>query len=237
MLQVLLLVLSAIVPVGVFLFFIYRKDTEKEPLKLLGKCLLWGCIIAIPAVLIDLVLGLFNVFHAPFFRSFYEAFVVAALVEELLKFLCLYWIIWKHKEFDQFFDGIVYAVFVSLGFALVENIGYVLEHGFATSIVRAILAVPGHGLYGVVMGYFFSLARFATDPSKRKKMLWLCVLLPVIFHGIYDFILMYTTSDDVNVFLSLLLWLVGIAFVIYLWKTGLKYIKEHHAKDIERIKL
>ena len=157
----LVILLSAIFPVIIFLFFIYRKDTEKEPPILLVKCFLWGCVITLPIILIELVLDHLNIFNSALLHSFYNAFVVASFVEEGFKFLCLYWIIWKRKEFNQYFDGIIYAVFVSLGFAFIENIGYIFQNGFGAAIMRAILSVPGHGLFGVIMGYFFSLARFS----------------------------------------------------------------------------
>ena len=227
MMSILLLLLSAIAPVAIFLFFVYRKDTEKEPPKLLAKSFLWGCIAILPILTIELVLQYLNIFSSAFLHSFYEAFIVAAFVEEGVKLFCLYKIIWKHKEFDQYYDGIVYAVFVSLGFALVENIFYVLEGGFGVSILRAMLSIPAHGLFGVLMGYFFALAKFS--PNKNKKFLWLSFIVPFLAHGLYDFFLMYMVgNDEITIFL---LFHLFIALMIFLWRFGIKYIKKHYAKD------
>ncbi|MDR1341263.1 MAG: PrsW family intramembrane metalloprotease [Prevotellaceae bacterium] len=227
-----LLLLSAIIPVAVFLYCIYRKDTEKEPLKLLVKCFLWGCAVTVPVILVELSLNFGNpVITSLFPNAFYDAFIVASLVEEAAKFLCLYLIIWKHKEFDQYFDGIIYAVFVSLGFAMVENILYMLDGGLGRAVARAILAVPMHGLCGVMMGYFFSLARFSSI-DKRTKLLWYSFLVPFSFHGLYDFCIMYFIPQiEINEGMAGLFLLAFSGVVISIWRIGLKNIKKHLAQD------
>ena len=222
------LLIAAFFPVAIFLIVIYRRDTIKEPPGLLIKCFIWGCIITIPIVFIESFLGSFNVFNSAFQNTFYDAFVVAALVEEGIKFLFLYLIIWKRREFDQHFDGIVYAVFVSLGFAFVENIMYVAEYGFGTAVMRAILSVPAHGLLGVCMGYFFALAKFS--PKNRSGLLVLSLLIPVLLHGLYDFLLLYPGVVD-NTGFVLLLFVVFAVLMICMWVAGIKLIKKHHAKD------
>ena len=226
-----ILLFSAALPVVIFLYFIYKKDSEKEPVKLLLKCFLWGCIAIIPIIIIEMLLDRFNIFTSAFLQSFYRAFVVAALVEEGVKFLCLSWIIWKHREFDQYYDGIVYAVFVSLGFALVENILYVIQGGIGVSIARAILAVPLHGLCGVIMGYFFALAKFSR--SNNKIYLWLGFVLPLFSHGAYDFFIFYYTNSDKNISITMILLIFFVALIFILWRCGIGYIKKHCIKDTE----
>ena len=225
---VLLLILSAIFPVAVFLFIVYKADTVKEPPKLLAKCFFFGCLATIPILIIELGLGLLNVFDSHFLTSFYEAFIVASLTEEGVKFLVLYWIVWKRKEFDQYYDGIVYAVFVSLGFALVENILYVIQSGFGVAVARALLSVPGHGLFGVMMGYFFARARFS--PENKRKFLWLSLLIPILFHGLYDFILFYLPAIE-DPIVMLLFGLCFVALIVLLWVYGIKNIRKHYKKD------
>jgi RsiW-degrading membrane proteinase PrsW (M82 family) len=149
----------ALAPILIILLYVYVKDKyDKEPLPLLLKSLLLGALISIPVVFVEGALtsawqGEFTIAHAG-----YTAFVVAGLTEELFKFIVLYWLIWKHKEFDEKYDGIVYAVFISLGFAAVENVLYVLEYGAETGYLRAFTAVPAHAFFGVVMGFYFALA-------------------------------------------------------------------------------
>lgn len=226
------LLISAGFPVIVFLVVIYRKDTVKEPPGLLVKCFLWGCVVTVPIIFIELFLDGFNVFESALPRLLYDAFVAVAVVEEGFKFLCLYLIIWKSREFDQHYDGIVYAVFVSLGFALIENIFYVLDAGLGVAVMRAILSVPGHGMFGVVMGYFFALARFSGPGG--KKLLWLSFLVPVLFHGAYDFLLSIMGETE-NGFLVLLLFAGFVALVAGLWRFGIRDIKKQYDKDREII--
>jgi len=121
----------------------------------------------------------------------------------------------SHKEFDEKYDGIVYAVFVSLGFALVENIMYVFQYGHEVAYSRAITAVPVHAILGITMGYYFSLAKFF---KKRRTVNFLTALLmPILLHGIYDFILMSQHQMYLLIF---------IPFLYYLWRSGFKKMKE-----------
>ena len=224
------LILAACFPVVVFLVIIYKRDTVKEPPKQLIKCFVWGCISTVPIIVVELVLSEFNVFDSAFGASFYDAFVVAALVEEGFKFMFLYWLIWRHREFDQYYDGIVYAVFVSLGFALIENIFYVIANGFGTAVLRALLSVPAHGFFGVIMGYFFAIAKF--NPQKKSRFLWLSLLIPILFHGLYDFPLFYFGLSE-NLTAGLLLFGGFLALMIILWRLGIKYIKSHFLLDAQ----
>lgn len=144
----------------------------------------------------------------------YQAFVVAGTTEELFKFLALYLLIWKSPHFNEQFDGIVYAVFVSLGFAAVENVMYVMDGGFETAALRAITAVPAHAIFGITMGYFFGIAKRYQELRKvyLRRALW----IPILLHGLYDFILMVGIP-----------WLLAlfIPYVIYLYIAGGKKLK------------
>ena len=118
-------------------------------------------------------------------------FLVVGLSEEGFKYLLLRWRTWRSPNFNCQFDGVVYAVFVALGFALWENISYVLMYGLSTALVRAVTAVPGHACFGVFMGIWYGAARryanegdFIGERVCRRRALW----LPVLIHGMYDFI-------------------------------------------------
>jgi len=226
------LLIASITPVIIFLYLIFRKDKNKEPISLLAKCFFGGFLSIIITLIIDIpLMSIANSFHTPFFKSFFESFIVAAIPEEFSKFIILYWIIWKSKFFDEHYDGIVFAVFVSLGFALVENILYVFENGMGVAFFRAILAVPGHGLFAVVMGYFLSKAKLGTDGA-QKKYLALSLTIPMLLHGIYDFILMYASNlSKTNATLAGLIFLIFPFFIIYLWRFGIKRIKKSIEHD------
>jgi RsiW-degrading membrane proteinase PrsW (M82 family) len=182
----------------------------------------------LPIMLLEYILSIFNAPHSSFIASFYGAFVVAAFSEESVKWGLLFWLVWKSREFDQYYDGIVYAVCVSLGFACVENMLYVFQNGYGTAILRAVLSIPIHGFCGVIMGYFFSLAKFSQG---KRNYFWLSLVIPVLLHGLFDFLLMYAAAMELPVLLLGLMALVFIIFIIFLWRMGLQNIKEHVARD------
>jgi len=211
------LLVVALAPVLIILIYVYVRDKyEKEPIGLLVKALLAGALAVIPIMFVEGILSVYGGRFTGYTSVAYTAFVVAAFTEELFKFIALYLVIWKNKEFNEKFDGIVYAVFVSLGFAAVENVMYVFQYGHGTGISRALTAVPGHALFGVAMGYYFGLARLS--PENKSKNFLLALLVPIGLHGLYDFILMTEHQYLLIAF---------IPFLYYLWKSGFKKMKEH----------
>lgn len=228
----LVFLIASISPVIIFLYLIYRKDHEKEPWKLLLLCLVGGMFSTLLSLFLSLPASkLAPLFPGDFLSSLHLSFFTAAIPEEVAKFAVLYWAIWKRPEFDHHYDGIIYAVFVSLGFALVENLLYVFEGGLGVAFFRAILAVPGHGFFAVLMGYYFSLARFHENP-KRRQYLIEALVLPILFHGGYDFFLFYMTkSGSASPLLALVLLVLFTALVIKLWRRGIKKIGLHLEND------
>ncbi|MBP0903590.1 PrsW family intramembrane metalloprotease [Mariniflexile gromovii] len=184
------LLLFAIAPILIVMLYIYFKDKyEKEPKRLLLLNFFLGAVVSILITTImyfvfDIVLPLTN--KTSIAQQFIKAFFVVGFSEELSKYLIVRYYSQKHKEFNEPFDGIVYAVMVSMGFAATENIFYVLEGGVETAVLRAFTAVPAHATFGVLMGYFMGKAKF----SNHKIVLNLAGLfLAVLFHGAYDFFL------------------------------------------------
>ena len=213
----------AVLPVVLLMIFIYRQDKyEKEPIKSLAKAFIGG-MLAIPLDIL-VVTGIDSIFEGTAFTStvFFSAFMEAGIPEELCKFIIFMIFIWRDKNFNEYFDGIVYATFIGLGFACVENIEYVFMFGFQTGIVRALLSVPGHFLFGVVMGYFLSMAKF--HPEKRGTYILSGLLLAMLAHGLFDWLLMVT--DRLSPMVTLVIYAVFIWGDIKLWKLGLKYIRK-----------
>lgn len=210
-----LLITIALAPVVVLLAYVYFRDKyDKEPVSLLLKGLILGGLITIPVAYVEWALTIMGVLFEGIFNAAYRAFVVAGFTEEVFKFLAVMLAFWRSKEFNERFDGIVYAVFVSLGFAAVENILYVVEHGSGVGFLRAFTAVPAHLLFGVVMGYYIGMARFY--PEKGRSLLLKAIYVPIFLHGFYDFI----------IFSQHPLMLIGfVPYIIYLWRTGLKKMK------------
>jgi len=213
-----ILFLAAIAPSVALAYFFYVKDKyEKEPRYLLMKAFLLGVIAVIPVLFLEMKLNVFDAGENGDLVSIgYTAFIVAGLVEEGFKFLIFYMLIWRNHEFDEMYDAIVYCVFVSLGFATVENIGYVLSTGFGIALLRSVTAVPAHALFGVSMGYYLGIARFARK-QYRAKYFRLGLIMPVVLHGIYDFILMSRKYYMITVF---------ILYIAYLWNRSMKNVRE-----------
>ena len=147
-----------------------------------------GILIVLPVVLIEKFLTIPSYNMEGISSAAYTAFVVAGLTEEGMKFLAFYFFFWNNRNFNEKFDGIVYSVFISLGFAAIENLLYVFTGGYEVGIIRAITAVPAHALFGIVMGYYFGLAKF--NDRMKPVFLLFAFLLPFLFHGLYDFLLM-----------------------------------------------
>lgn len=234
--------LSAILPVLLLLWFIYRKDKRQpEPLGKLILTFFVGCLSVVPAALLESVLMPLgpSAASAPVLSGLYNGYCVAGLCEELCKLLLLLWVIWRSRHFDEYFDGIVYAAYLSLGFACVENISYVLQGSdpMGTAFMRGLLAVPAHFLFAVTMGYYVSLAKF--DPEGRAKHLVHALLYPVLLHGTYDALLM--VSSNLSGFDSMLstgltgvLFIVFVIFDIRMWKWGLRRIKRLQQRSREQ---
>ena len=155
---------------------------------------------------------------------------MAALCEEVGKFYFLNRQTWKHPAFDYQFDGIVYGVTVSLGFAALENVQYVLQYGLGTGLLRAVTSVPGHAIFGVFMGYYYGFAKLAFYEGNRakeqhyKKM---AVIVPLLLHGTYDFFAMGMQFDGrFEAFFFI--------FLVVLYVVGLQRVNRS-AKDDRRV--
>ena len=183
------LLFISLAPVLIIAFYVYSRDKyEKEPFSILLKALITGIIIVLPILILEKLLESLKPPVESIGSAAYDAFIVAGLVEESLKFLAFCLIFWNNRNFNEKFDGIVYAVFIALGFAAVENLIYVFTGGYSVGILRALTAVPAHALFGIMMGYYFGLARFTV--SHKAVFLCLALIVPYLSHAVYDFLLM-----------------------------------------------
>lgn len=203
--------LAALLPPILLLLFVWHKDATKEPFLQLLKAVIFGALICIPAVFWESFMGtlLFNGEEpTTIIGTTLNAFLCAAVPEETLKLIALWLVLRRNPNFDEHFDGIVYAVCVSLGFAAVENVGYVLNHEEAwvsVAVTRALMAVPGHYAFAVFMGYYYSMYHFVRHDATTAISI---LLVPVLAHGIYDSLAM---SSMVNPLIGGL----GFVFLIF----------------------
>ena len=223
------LIAAAVLPAAWLLIRVYRADRlEKEPVFLLLSLL---------------VLGVFATALAGITENYGEAalsallpsqgllykfilyFIVVALSEEGFKYLLLKVRTWNNQNFNCSFDGVVYSVFVSLGFAIWENIAYVLYYGMGTAIARAVTAVPGHACFGVFMGVWYGVAKryeMAGYPGEAARSRRSGLITAVLLHGVYDFIA--SMEND-------LMSIIFLVFVCWMFGRAPKLVKQASAED------
>ena len=222
------LLISAIVPILFVFVFIYIMDKyEKEPIQLLLFNFFLGAIVSIIIttvlyVIIDIPLPLKD--HTSVFEQFIKAFFVVGLTEEFSKYIIVRYYAQPNDEFNEPFDGIVYAVMVSMGFAATENIMYVFQGGFEIAVIRAFTAVPAHATFGILMGYYMGKAKFSNN---RFLLNITGLLLAALFHGAYDFFLFidFIPGIWIGAFVSLF---IGIVF-------ARKAIRKHQNDSVFKV--
>ncbi|MBE6147617.1 MAG: PrsW family intramembrane metalloprotease [Firmicutes bacterium] len=206
----------SILPSIIIGILIYKADkVEKEPKKELAKSFLLGILAVIITLVISYALGIHTIRMdslGVIGKLFYN-FLGIALIEEFSKLLCTYFFINKNKNYNYLFDGIVYSVFVSLGFATIENILYAFTGGIMVAIIRAITTVPSHAFYAIFMGYY--LSKFKKE--KKNIYLMLSILIPTVLHGTFDYLLSFQNMSFLLIFL---------VFVIVLYRISFKKIKQ-----------
>jgi len=203
----------AIAPgIGLCLFIYFRDKFEKEPFKLLRNSFLFGVLSIFPAALIELIFGALGIDeNQGFFITFIYAFLIVAVAEESCKFFVLKRYVYKKTDFNEPFDGIVYAVMISMGFATIENILYVVTSGIGTAVLRMFTAVPLHAVCAIFMGYFVGRAKFSKNKAGN---LFMGLFLAVIIHGLYDFFLFQKDIPALWVFSFLTLGAsIGLSFI------------------------
>ncbi|MEI6816687.1 MAG: PrsW family glutamic-type intramembrane protease [Bacteroidota bacterium] len=190
MFQVPILIALSVAPglaIGIFIY--WRDKFEKEPILIMATCFILGMISILPAIYFENLpdtLG-FNENPYSISNTLISSYLFTGFVEEFCKFFFLLLFAYPRKAFSEPYDGITYAVMVSLGFATIENLHYVLKGGIDVALLRMFTAVPAHATFGVLMGYFTGLAKFR---NHKKSYLLLGLLVATLFHGTYDFFLL-----------------------------------------------
>lgn len=227
-----IIIFAAILPAFLLVYYIWWKDKyQREPIGLILRGVGYGVLSAVLAVLLEGLISSLGLIPDPpqgFLQALWKAFVGAAIPEELVKLLMLWLLLRKNPYFDERFDGIVYACCVGMGFAGTENIIYLLsnlDQWQSVAIQRALFAVPGHFMFAVAMGYFYSMLYFG-DMSVRDKarVFW----VPVTLHGIYDGLLFMASLG------TILTGLLVIMFYVFCWlmyRGGQRRIAEQLQRD------
>jgi RsiW-degrading membrane proteinase PrsW (M82 family) len=224
-----LLLALAIAPGIAISLFIYSRDRfDREPKRFLVLSFILGMLATIPPLIIQTLAGYassHSVLHSVLNYAFY-AYVIVALSEEASKFLVLRYYAYPKRTFNEPFDGIVYGVMIGMGFATIENIEYVERFGFQTGLVRFFLSVPAHGSFAVLMGYYVGLAKSHADKSVSLMVKGL--LVPVFFHGSFDFFVFLQKDQRITAYLSEGLLSFGAFATFYIaLRLALKTIRQH----------
>ena len=194
-------IIAAIAPPIFVVYYVYKNDKyEKEPRKLVIKTLLLGCLVVIPVLLLSLDKSFYS-------GSFSYALIGVALFEEGFKFLFLRAFIYKKSDFNEPYDGILYAVVISMGFALVENVFYVIGNEgreIGVAFLRMFTAIPLHATCGVIMGYFVGKTKMVNE--KKSLILLIGLLTSILIHGLYDYFLF----EGLGILYSLLVLIIAI---------------------------
>lgn len=212
-----MLLTIAVLPPILIAFYVYQQDKyDREPKKLIIKSFLFGCVSVIPAIVLELIYN-----ESLFPNLFLYVFFGIALVEEGVKYFFLRKYLFSKKEFNEPMDGIVYAVMVSLGFATIENIGYVFyyappDEGLSIALMRMFTAIPLHAVCGVILGYYVGLAKFSE--SSKKNLLYKGVFLATLTHALYNYFLFAGQG--------LLFSLIALAIAIYYSKKAINIHQE-----------
>lgn len=215
--MIILLTVAIAPSLALFSYFYLRDNFAEEPSKLIFQCFIYGAVLTFPILFIQYVFDVEGVFS----RVFAQKVFFPSIVEEFFKWLVLIIAVYRHIDFEDPYDGILYGASVSLGFATVENILYLFEFGLQTAFLRAFLPVSSHALFGVVMGFYLGKAKFSKGKSGRK---WLGIALfgSLILHLAYNAILYLNTSWSYGV----------IPFMIFLWWFGLRKVKQAHQLSV-----
>lgn len=221
------LMFLALLPGILIVFIVYRQDrVEKEPKSLIFKLILFGALSCIPAIFMETFMdGMMpNAFRSGGLGyAMWNAFLSAALCEELCKYFLLKLGSWRNKNFDYRFDAILYAVSVAVGFALLENILYVADGGIQTALMRGVLSVPLHAFCGVFMGIYYGEAKMLKIQGKFAGIAKLkALLIPMLIHGIYDTLAFLGTGAST----------IGLlAFVVVLYIISIRAIRRYSIDD------
>ncbi|AFQ58244.1 intramembrane metalloprotease PrsW [Bacillus subtilis] len=212
---------AGIAPGIALLSYFYLKDQyDNEPVHMVLRSFFLGVVLVFPIMFIQYVLEKENVGGGSFFVSFLSS----GFLEESLKWFILMISVYPHAHFDEHYDGIVYGASVSLGFATLENILYLIGHGVEHAFVRALLPVSCHALIGVIMGFYLGKARFSADKA-RVKWLTLSLVVPSLLHGSYDFILTALSN-----------WIYYmLPFMVFLWWFGLRKAKKARSVNMMQV--
>lgn len=178
---------ASIVPGILWVWYFRSIDRiNKEPIPLLVAVFIVGGVMVIPAAIFEAPFRNFLTEDASILTQALVSFFVIGLSEEFFKFLGIYFISYRNREFDEVVDGIIYGATAGIGFSVVENILYALSYGISVTPIRAIVASLAHASFSGFLGLYLGRAKFSNHPRLH---IVTGLIVAVTLHGFYDFIL------------------------------------------------
>ncbi|MCC7478449.1 PrsW family intramembrane metalloprotease [bacterium] len=223
------LLVAALAPAAVLLHFFWVRDKyDREPFGRVMLVFFVSLLSVIPAAILEMF---FNFSQYGLIGVALTVWLGVALPEEVVKYLFLRWLAVGRRHFDEVYDGIVYGVAAALGFATTENLMYIFADGgnWVTAIMRAVLSVPGHALWGVMIGYHVGCAAFNPDPVAKRRLVMRGLLMAIFWHGLYDF---FAFGSEIVSEGTALLFVLGLfAVIIINWVIGIRYVRLAQAQS------
>ncbi len=221
-----ILLAAAILPAVLLMCWVYRRDTvEREPGSLLLRLAVRGALCCLPAAALETLFGMALDYFVPpdtLLSSFLQTFLIIAVAEEGCKYFVLRKLTWNDPNFNYRFDGIVYGVFVSLGFAALENVVYLFQYGPPVLLSRGLISIPGHCTFGIFMGLFYANSKQAdiyNSGRGHRRNQWLAFWVPVLLHGFFDFCLMSGSTVLTMLFWGFVLAIDALAVYVVRWQS------------------
>ncbi|MCF6137599.1 glutamic-type intramembrane protease PrsW [Pseudalkalibacillus berkeleyi] len=204
---------AGIAPGVALLSFFYLKEKYKpEPIIMVMRTFIIGVLLVFPVMVLQ-----FGIHEELFVAPWVDAFLVSGMLEEFFKWFLLYFAAYQHIDFNDPYDGIIYGVSISLGFATAENVLHLFSNGVETAMFRAMFPVSSHALFGVIMGYYLSRGKSAIHAHSKRWFIIGSLFIPILFHGFYDYIIFSFIQKRWILFI--------LPFMVFLWWLGLRKIK------------
>ncbi|MBM7655421.1 glutamic-type intramembrane protease PrsW [Neobacillus cucumis] len=204
------IILAGVAPGLALLSYFYLRDKyEPEPLSMVIRTFIFGALLIFPISFVEYIFETENLIRQEMVHFLFSS----GILEEISKWLVLFFIAYRNAEFDEPFDGIVYGTSVALGFATAENVIYLITNGVEVAFNRALLPVSGHALFGVIMGYYMSRLKFTE--GNKLVLLVASLAVPAILHGAFNYLMLKEES-----------WIYTmIPFMIFLWLLGMEKVR------------
>lgn len=202
------IVFSGIAPgIALLTYFYLRHEHESEPVGYILRSFIFGILLVFPLMFIDYII------QSEFGGLESVRLIRSAVTEEFAKWFVVFYTVYIHQRFNDYYDGIIYAVACSLGFATLENILYLMVNGTVEHMIfRALLPVSGHALFAVIMGFFMGKAKFSAHPY---RWLGVSIFIPMIAHIIFNLLILENGGISI----------IPILFMVILWTIGLYQIR------------